>query len=250
MSWRSAPIVLVLIAAAVLLSTLAGAARSAEPVSPARLAGDPAKGRLVWISSGCGACHRFTRAGTTGTAGPNIDRWLVPHAMRAKMPVELFALSRVTWGGRGMLAYRGVLEPQEIDDVVAFVIGRPFSAPSGGVGPARQFTIPPLETASDATVARWIRRAGLPTSALRGARLFALEGCLSCHTYLGSGTRRYGARDLTREGATARSRAFLRRYVARPYAFGNTLMPSYTDLSKTNVEALAEFLKESKGRIR
>lgn len=243
------------LAALITAAVVAGAVRGGPDATArsgldARPEGDPAKGALAWISSECGACHRFARAGSTGKTGPNIDRWLVPHAHRAGMTVEIFTLSRVTWGGRGMRSFRGDLTSGEIDDVVAFVIGRPFTAPPGGVGPARQFTVPPLETATPATVARWVGRAGLPSAAVPGARLFGREGCLSCHRYLGSGTRRFGARDLTREGRTGRSRAFLHRYVARPYVFGNTLMPSYADLSAANLRALAEFLRASKGRVR
>jgi cytochrome c551/c552 len=35
--------------------------------------GNPARGKPVFISNGCGACHRFTPAGTTGKIGPNLD---------------------------------------------------------------------------------------------------------------------------------------------------------------------------------
>lgn len=247
MTRLGAPVAVLLTAVVLAGGVLAGpdAAGRSE-----RTAGDPAKGAVLWISSGCGGCHRFARAGSTGKSGPNLDRWLVPHARRAGMPVELFTLSRLTWGGRGMRSFRGDLTADEIDDVVAFVIGRPFTASPGGVAPARQFSVPPLSTAGRATVEAWIRSAALPSRAVPGARIFGREGCLSCHTYLDSGTRRFGARDLTREGRTGHSRAFLRRYVARPYAFGNTLMPSYADLSATSLAALAEFLRASRGRVR
>src|SRR5262249_42740684 len=39
-----------------------------------KLSGDPAAGKKVFVSTACGACHRFKAAGTTGTLGPNLDK--------------------------------------------------------------------------------------------------------------------------------------------------------------------------------
>jgi mono/diheme cytochrome c family protein len=212
--------------------------------------GDPRRGQLVWQSAGCGTCHRFARAGSTGKTGPNIDRWLIPHSRRAKMPVDRFVLSRVTWGGRGMPAYKVELTAEEVDDVVSFVIGRPFAAPAAGVGPAPFFVVPPLVTAGPRVVARWVTLEGLRGTAIRGAQIFAREGCLSCHTYHGSGVRRHGARDLTNGSAKRWTAASLRRYVSRPYLHGNNLMPMYADLGVANLSAVADFLIASRGRGR
>jgi mono/diheme cytochrome c family protein len=233
-----------------LVALLLRADPAAQAGSGGARAGDPARGAIVWASSGCGACHRLRSAGSTGKTGPDIDRWLVPHALRAKLSPGDFALSRVTWGGRGMQPYVNDLSVGEIEDVVSFVLGRPYSSPAAGVGPAPNFLVPPLVTAGPSTVARWIAVARLPASARRGATLFAREGCLSCHTYLGSGVRRYRAPDLTKEGTRGRTKAFLRSYVARAYLRGNTLMPMYADLGGTNLAALADFLAASKGRAR
>jgi cytochrome c551/c552 len=35
--------------------------------------GNPARGKPVFVSNGCGACHTFTPAGTTGKVGPNLN---------------------------------------------------------------------------------------------------------------------------------------------------------------------------------
>jgi mono/diheme cytochrome c family protein len=46
----------------------------AEPQPPAGAAqGDPAAGRQVFEAQGCGGCHTFSAAGTSGTVGPNLD---------------------------------------------------------------------------------------------------------------------------------------------------------------------------------
>jgi len=42
------------------------------PPAPAPT-GNPAAGKAVFAANGCGACHTFTPAGSTGTIGPNLD---------------------------------------------------------------------------------------------------------------------------------------------------------------------------------
>jgi cytochrome c551/c552 len=44
--------------------------------------GNPLRGKPIFISKGCGACHRFTPAGTTGKIGPNLNN-LAAAAQRA-----------------------------------------------------------------------------------------------------------------------------------------------------------------------
>ena len=238
-------------AAAVVAALLGLASGGTARAGPALAAGDPAQGAQVWITAGCGACHAFAKAGSTGqTTGdaPDLDRWLAPDAARSKLSVGLFAYRRITWGGRGMTAYGTTLGAQELDDLVSFVSGRPFSAPAGAVAPVAALPAPPpLVTAPARTVAKWAKTAKLPKKALAGAKLFATAGCLSCHTYLGSGKRKRGAPDLSRAGGKGRSLAWLRRYVARPTALGNTLMPTYADLGAGRLQSLAVFLAASRG---
>jgi mono/diheme cytochrome c family protein len=44
-----------------------------EKVEPA---GDPAAGKALFASNGCGGCHTFEAAGSTGAVGPNLDEGL------------------------------------------------------------------------------------------------------------------------------------------------------------------------------
>jgi mono/diheme cytochrome c family protein len=39
-------------------------------------AGDPAAGKALFASNGCGGCHTFEAAGSTGAVGPNLDEGL------------------------------------------------------------------------------------------------------------------------------------------------------------------------------
>ena len=43
---------------------------------PKAAKGNPAAGKRLFIANGCGACHTFKAAGTTGTIGPDLDKVL------------------------------------------------------------------------------------------------------------------------------------------------------------------------------
>jgi cbb3-type cytochrome oxidase cytochrome c subunit len=82
--------------------------------------------------------------------------------------------------------------------------------------------------------------------ATEGARLFAVSGCLNCHTYLGSGSGALGAPDLSDVGDRYEQPALV-RYLTNPAEFGNTVMGSYAYLGEENLEKLATFLDASTG---
>jgi mono/diheme cytochrome c family protein len=50
-----------------------GETGATEPSAPA---GDPAAGKAIFSSAGCGSCHTLQDAGTSGTVGPNLDEVL------------------------------------------------------------------------------------------------------------------------------------------------------------------------------
>jgi mono/diheme cytochrome c family protein len=51
-------------------STTTAETGTTEPSAPA---GDPAAGKAIFASAGCGTCHTLQDAGTNGTVGPNLD---------------------------------------------------------------------------------------------------------------------------------------------------------------------------------
>jgi mono/diheme cytochrome c family protein len=81
----------------------------AEPQTPE---GDPAKGEEIFASAGCGGCHVFEPAGSSGTVGPNLDDSNVSSED---------AFNQIKNGGGGMPAFGDRLSDQEIADVAAFV---------------------------------------------------------------------------------------------------------------------------------
>jgi cytochrome c553 len=76
--------------------------------------GDPAAGKEIFASAGCGNCHAFEDAGTSGSVGPNLDE--------SEIDFE-GAVSQIANGGNGMPAYKDQLSEQEIADVAAYVTG-------------------------------------------------------------------------------------------------------------------------------
>ena len=74
--------------------------------------GNPENGESVFASAGCGGCHVFEPAGSTGTAGPSLDD--------SEVDFE-GAVEQIRNGGGGMPAFEGRLSDQEIRDVAAFV---------------------------------------------------------------------------------------------------------------------------------
>jgi mono/diheme cytochrome c family protein len=77
-------------------------------------AGDAANGKTVYASAGCGGCHTFEAAGSTGSVGPNLDD---------AAPSYDAVVTQVTNGGGAMPSFEDKLTAQEIRDVAAFVSG-------------------------------------------------------------------------------------------------------------------------------
>jgi cytochrome c553 len=74
--------------------------------------GDPANGKKLFVSTGCGSCHTSKAAGTKGTAGSNLDQ---------TKPSYSKTVDVVTNGAKGMPAFKGILSSKQIQDVAAFV---------------------------------------------------------------------------------------------------------------------------------
>lgn len=91
-------------------STAVGAAKAHE--AAIELEGDSAQGRKVWTIAGCGACHTLSSSDATGTSGPNLDE---------VRPSARLVVDRVALGYRAMPTYQGILTPQQIADVGAYV---------------------------------------------------------------------------------------------------------------------------------
>jgi cytochrome c551/c552 len=97
--------------------------------------GNPARGKPVFLSNGCGACHRFTPAGTTGKVGPNLDN-LAASAQRANQgTLSQFIRTSIVDPGAyvapgfpaGVMptTYAKQIPSQQLADLVAFLAQGP-----------------------------------------------------------------------------------------------------------------------------
>lgn len=102
---------------------------------PTPAAGNAARGKQLFIKSGCGACHIFTPAGTTGKIGPNLDN-LAAYAKAANQgTVEQFTNTSIVNttayiapgypSGVMPASYGQSLKPDQIADIVAFLVKGP-----------------------------------------------------------------------------------------------------------------------------
>jgi mono/diheme cytochrome c family protein len=109
----------------------ANAAPPTKTVPTAPATGDPAAGKAVFASAGCGACHTFKAAGTSGTVGPDLDK-LAESAQKANRGslADFTRESIVDPGAYVAPGYpNGVMPPNfgtslsktQIDDLVAFL---------------------------------------------------------------------------------------------------------------------------------
>jgi mono/diheme cytochrome c family protein len=84
--------------------------------------------------------------------------------------------------------------------------------------------------------------------AVAGAKLFAVAGCLNCHTYNGDGGKNLGAPELTAEGAKNKGIAFQIAHLENPARVNpGSPMPSFQGLGTQRLTLLANFLEASKG---
>jgi mono/diheme cytochrome c family protein len=74
--------------------------------------GAPANGKALFLATRCGSCHALADAGSTGTAGPDLDR--------AK-PSYQRVVQEVTHGGGGMPAFADSLTGSQIGAIARYV---------------------------------------------------------------------------------------------------------------------------------
>jgi menaquinol-cytochrome c reductase cytochrome b/c subunit len=101
-----------------------------------------------------------------------------------------------------------------------------------------------------AHVPSWAAKEGFTgnAQAIAGAKLFAVAGCLNCHTYLGDGGSNLGAPDLSAEGAKNKGIAFQVSHLKCPACVNSgSPMPSFAGLGDARLKQIAAFLEASKG---
>lgn len=102
---------------------LAAPALAATP----QTAGNPKKGKVVFVNTNCGACHTLKAAAALGNIGPNLDK-AATHLTGETIVkavtnggATVMTKAQVAKYSTRMVAYKGVLTPTQIKDVAAFV---------------------------------------------------------------------------------------------------------------------------------
>jgi quinol---cytochrome c reductase cytochrome c subunit, bacillus type len=101
-----------------------------------------------------------------------------------------------------------------------------------------------------AEIPNWAQKQGFAGNkeAIAGANLFAESGCVSCHTYLGTGSSNLGAPDLSEEGAKGKGVQFQIDHLKCPSCVNpGSPMPVFASLGEERLHQLAVFLEASKG---
>jgi menaquinol-cytochrome c reductase cytochrome b/c subunit len=109
----------------------------------------------------------------------------------------------------------------------------------------------PLASENLALVPKWAASEGYvgKPQTIAGAKLFAVAGCMNCHTYNGAGASYPGAPDLTGEGAKNKGLAFQIAHLKCPACVNpGSPMPSFAGLGDARLKSLATFLEASKGK--
>ena len=87
-----------------------------------------------------------------------------------------------------------------------------------------------------------------PAAAIAGAKLFAVAGCTTCHTYNGAGGSNLGAPDLTEIGLRNLGIATQIKHLMNPSSVTpGSPMPSFAALGEKRLKELAIFLEASCG---
>jgi mono/diheme cytochrome c family protein len=71
-------------------TTAAATTAAATTTAGVTGAGDVAKGKAVFLASGCGSCHTFKSAGTSGTVGPDLDTAVLADSKRDQLGLSAF----------------------------------------------------------------------------------------------------------------------------------------------------------------
>jgi mono/diheme cytochrome c family protein len=133
------PLMLLLMALPLALAACGGARKAAPtaqtvigtlPQSQPAVTGNAAAGKALFAAQGCGACHTFAPAGSSGTAGPNLDRLAADAKKANRGSLDAYTHESIVDPGAYVVpgfqnlmpgTFGQTLKPQQIADLVAFL---------------------------------------------------------------------------------------------------------------------------------
>jgi mono/diheme cytochrome c family protein len=106
-------------------------ASPSPPPAPAP-SGDPVAGKVVFAAQGCGNCHTFKAAGSTGTLGPDLDKLAADAQTANRGAVAQYTIESITNPNAYIVpGYKAGIMPsdfgtklskKQIGDLVAFLL--------------------------------------------------------------------------------------------------------------------------------
>jgi mono/diheme cytochrome c family protein len=108
--------------------TVEGQQTQTETETETQAAGDAAAGKQIYAQNGCGSCHEFGPAGSSGTTGPSLDE-LPDLAEKAGQDLEEFTRESIENPNEyveegfpeGVMPEYDQLEDKQLADLVAFL---------------------------------------------------------------------------------------------------------------------------------
>src|SRR4051812_3833176 len=91
--------------------------------------GDPASGKALFTSNGCGSCHTYKAANAAGKGGPDLDNLAADPTKANQGSLEEYTATSITNPGayvvpgfpNGVMPAFNQLKAQQIGDLVAFL---------------------------------------------------------------------------------------------------------------------------------
>jgi cytochrome c551/c552 len=119
-------------AAAPATSTAAATTTAQTTTTAAATGANAVAGKAVLVSNGCGACHTFAPAGTSGTVGPDLDSAPTADAKAAGMPLAAFVQESIVdpnkyiakGYSKGIMpgTFGSQLSKTQLADLVAYIV--------------------------------------------------------------------------------------------------------------------------------
>ena len=241
--------------AAAALAVLALAVTGCGPGVGVAVSGDTDKSRGKQLfQEKCASCHTLAEANATGKVGPDLDASFRPDR---KQGFEESTIRQVVadqikfpgdYGTEGPTMPKDLVTGTAVDDVaayVAYVAGQKNVSVTASA-PPRQETTTPAQTTPPK---------GGGDLVAAGKKAFTDNGCNSCHMLEAAGANGTIGPDLDKlktfaAAANKPLEAFIHESIVDPNAyvekgFGKGIMPPFSGLPKSTLDALVAFLAAS-----
>jgi cytochrome c551/c552 len=113
-------------------TTTAAATTTGATTTAAAAGGNAAAGKAVFAANGCGSCHTFQPAASTGTIGPNLDTAPTADAKKDNMALAAFVSQSIVDPNayispgfrKGLMpsTFGSSLSKTQLADLVAFIV--------------------------------------------------------------------------------------------------------------------------------